>query len=68
MSTRSTLPWKNDVSYVLLLYKLNIMYLRAGKGKNIQKYVDDQFQNLSLCLASRKADTFSIGFLGRIRG
>ena len=31
-------------------------------------HVDDQFQNLSLCLASRKADTFSIGFLGRIGG
>ena len=72
MSTRSTLPWKNDVSYVFSLHKLNIMYLREGKGENIQKYDCSMFminsKNLSLCLASRKADTFSIGFLGKIGG
>ena len=34
--TRSTLPWKNDVSYVFSLHKLNIMYLREGKDENIQ--------------------------------
>ena len=38
MGTRSTLPWKNDVSYVFSLHKLNIMYLREGKGENIRKY------------------------------
>ena len=29
--TRSTLPWKNDVSYVFSLHRLNILYLRVGK-------------------------------------
>ena len=29
--TRSTLPWKNDVSYVFSLHRLNIVYLREGR-------------------------------------
>ena len=33
MRTLSTRPWKNDVSYVFSLHRLNILYLR-GKGRN----------------------------------
>ena len=63
MRTLSTRPWKNEVSYVFSLHRLNILYLRETGG--IRSEVILGLPNLSLCFVSKKAATFSIGFLSR---